>query len=240
MRIWRRDRSPASGSTHSAPQTRTERTVVVCLAADVPVADLALQAVAAVNNRRVATAGLVPYFAARPRRSRKLLDCAQQRTCGGPIRLLDLDAMRRSAVADADLEWRLWQHVVAGTKPANPWWWYQDKHLADPDRYRYERALRDYASQARILAMQAYNAVPHRPCPLPPAHLEAFQAGYRTYLNLAWLAAVPADGVAFGDIGWLASRSERLPDRLDYLGEANAALDGLDRDANLVAVAAEQ
>src|SRR5205823_4957974 len=80
--------------------------------------------------------------------------------------------------------------------PGQPFWWFADKHHADPDRYPLPRARADYTAQPRILAMTACNALPHRTCELPTASLEAFQAGYRTYLNLAWLAAVPGDGIA--------------------------------------------
>jgi len=85
--------------------------------------------------------------------------------------------------------------------------------------------------------MTAYNALPHRPLELPTCAVEAFQAGYHTYLNLAWLAAVPADGLAPEHGGWLTTGSERLADQLAYLSAANANLSGLDPDTHLVAVA---
>jgi hypothetical protein len=88
--------------------------------------------------------------------------------------------------------------------------------------------------------MTAFNAMPHKLCELPTSALEALQAGYGTYVNLAWLAAVPADGLAPVDGehgGWLTARSERLADQLAYLTAANTHLSSLDAEVPLVAVA---
>ena len=71
--------------------------------------------------------------------------------------------------------------------------------------------------------------------------LEAFQTGHATYTRLAWLAAVPAHGLAIADDtgdGWLTTRTERLADQLEYLHAANAALARLGERAQLVAMAA--
>jgi hypothetical protein len=216
---------------------RITHTAVVCLPADTATADLPDRATAALADRGLPATGVLPHFVTRTRRTGKLIDRWQGLTCGGPIRLLDLDAMRRNAVAAAAAEWLLWHQVVADTKPANPFTWYVDKHRADPGRYPVDRARPDYLAQPRILAMNAYNALPHRPCPLPTSALEALQAGCTTYLNLAWLAAVPADGLAPEHGGWLSTRSERLADQLAYLSTANAHLTALHQTAQLVAVA---
>ena len=88
-----------------------------------------------------------------------------------------------------------------------------------------------------FLAMTAHNAVAGQAHHLPTAQLEAFQAGHGTYINLAWLSAVPGDGLAPPHSGWLTCRSERLTDVLEYLNAANAHLAQLPRDTHLVALA---
>jgi len=213
------------------------RTNVVCVPADVDTADLRHHATETLAVRGLPTAGVLPHFTTRTRRTRKLIDRWRGRTSGGPIRLLDLDAMRRAAVAAAAAEWALWARVVDDTRPATPFWSYVERHTADPDRYPVSRAQADYLAQPRIVAMAAHNALPNRPLLLPTAAVEAFQAGYTTYLNLAWLAAVPADGFAPVTGGWLCPASQRLRHRLDYLAAANAHLNHLTPQTRLVAVA---
>ena len=124
------------------------------------------------------------------------------------------------------------------TTPAQPFWAFADRHHGDPHRYPLPRAQADYLAQPRVIAMTVYNALPHRVGDVPTAGLEAFQAGYGTYLNLAWLAAVPADGLAPADgDGWLTAISGRLTDQLTYLQAANHHLAGLHPGVQLAAMA---
>ena len=71
--------------------------------------------------------------------------------------------------------------------------------------------------------------------------LFAFQAGQHTFTTLAWLTAVPADGVATTSMsvhdGWLTPATGRLEDQLAYLRDANAYLERLPRDTTVVAMA---
>jgi hypothetical protein len=219
---------------------RTVCTVVVCLPPHAEPRLLPDLATTALHLRGLTAGGVLPHFVTRSRRASKLIDRWHGITSGGPIRLLDLDRMRRNAAAAAAAQWLLWQRVVAGTRPAQPFWSYADKHATDPNRYPLQRAKADYLAQSRILAMTAFNALPHGLVELPTSTLEAFQAGYGTYVNLAWLAAVPADGLApaFGEHGgWLTACSERLADQLAYLSAANTHLTSLHPVAQLVAVA---
>jgi hypothetical protein len=182
--------------------------------------------------------GTIQHFVARTRRISKLIDCWHGVTSGGPIRLLDLAAMRRNAAAAASAQWQLWQQVTAGTRPAQPFWHFVDRHHADPHRDPLEQADREYFSQPRVLAMNVYNAMPNRICELPTASLEVFQAGHGTYVNVAALAAVPADGLAgLHGVGWLTTTSERLADQVTYLHAANAHIDGLHPNHPLAAMA---
>jgi len=116
--------------------TRMVRTVVVCLPAQIAVPDLPQQATAVLTARGISADGVMPHFATGTRRATKLVDRWQGRTSGGPKRLLDLHRMRANATAAAAAQWRLWQQVVDGTKPANPFWWFVDKHTADPTATR--------------------------------------------------------------------------------------------------------
>ncbi|MEU7874282.1 hypothetical protein [Dactylosporangium sp. NPDC049140] len=230
-------RTTSTGTSRLHLPTRSMGIAVVCLPAGTQPTALAAQATATLAARGLATHGVLPHFDTRTRRTSKLLDRWNGLTSGGPIVLLDLHRMRTRAVAGAAAEWLLWQQVVAGTRPAQPFWAFTDRHAADPHRYPLATAQGDYLSQPRVLAMAAHNAIPGQPVPLPTSALEAFQAGYGTYVNLAWLVAVPGDGLAPQPGGWLTTRSQRLADLLDYLTAANAHLAQLPRDAHLVAVA---
>lgn len=216
---------------------RAVRTAVVCLSADIATADLGLRATAVVTGHGLRAAGLLPHFATRTRRGRQLVDRWCGRTSGGPVELLDLDGMRRAALVTAADEWTVWDTVVKGTRPAQPYGHYLDRHHADPARYPLAAAQTEYLAQPRILAMAAHNALPYQPVPLPTASVEAFQAGYTTYLNLAWLSAVPADWFATVAGDDLTAARGRLADHLRYLTSANAHLAGLAPQTRLVAVA---
>ena len=213
---------------------------IVCLSPDLKPEWLPQLATAKLRTLGVTVTGAMPYFPARTRRASKLVDRHNGLTCGGPIGLLDLAAMRQHAQAAAATQWWLWHQVVAGTRPACPFWYFVDRHRTDPRRYPLARAQADYTTQPRIIAMTAHNARPDTRIPVPTAALESFQAGYNTHLSMAVLAAVPADGVAttYGAHGgWLTCTSERLTDQLAYLQAANAHIDGLGKNLQLIAMA---
>jgi hypothetical protein len=226
----------------SVRRNRQVRTVVVCLPPDTAPRRLPELAATTLRMYDVAANGTIPHFVARTRRTSKLIDCWHGVTSGGPIRLLDLAAMRCNSAAAASAQWQLWQHVIAGTRPAQPFWSFIDRHRADPHRYPLVRAQNEYLSQPRVLAMTVHNAMPNRICELPTASLEVFQAGHGTYVNVASLAAVPADGLvalhgSSSDGGYLATTSERLADQLTYLRATNAHIDGLHPRHPLAAMA---
>ena len=187
----------------------------------------------------LSTTGPVPHFPPRSRRTRRLLAGSRLAAAGGPVRWLDLTGMRGRAQTHAAGRWLVWQEVVAGTRPAQPYWTFADRHRANPDRYPLAAARAQYLAQPRVAAMAVYNALPHRVCPLPLGELEAFQLGQPGYAWLAWPAAVPADGIATGSghTGLLAPAGRRLADRIGYLQAADAHLTGLPPEANLVAMA---
>ena len=233
-----RKRPPAPSTRNIIRRNRQVRTVVVCLPPDTDPRLLPELAATRLRTRNLTANGTIQHFVTRTRRTSKLIDRWHGVTSGGPIRLLDLAAMRHHATAAASPQWQLWQHVTAGTRPAQPLWHFLDRHHTDPHRYPLERAQIEYLSQPRVLAMNVYNAIPRRICELPTASLEAFQAGHGTYVNVAALAAVPADGLAtLHGVGWLSTTSERLADQLTYLKAANAHIDGLHPNHPLAAMA---
>jgi hypothetical protein len=220
----------------TTPSTDPTRIVVVALPAGTPITDLLAATVTRLAGEGLTVAGGVPHFLAVPGRSRQLLDRWNGMTTGGVVARLDLAGMRHRCALAASVQWQWWRYVTASTPTARAWAELRDRFEQDPDRYPLERALRDFDSQPRILAMQAHNALPGQPWPLPVDDLEAFQAGQRTYGNLAWLSAVPGDGFAVLDGPLLQPASHRLADRIGYLRSANHHLERLGRDAALVAV----
>jgi hypothetical protein len=225
-------------------RAREVRTVIVCLPANIVPGSLPEAAARELAVRGVDTDGVVQHFLAGIRSPRiRLADCWEDRTSGGPLRLLDLTRMRDIAQCAAAVQWLGWQAVVEGTRPARPFWHFTDRHQANPRRYTMDQAWDDYLSQERVIKMTAFNAMPNHTYPLPVEDLELFQAGYDTYVRAAWLAAVPANGMAIADttLGdaekhWLTPRSERLADQLEYLRDANRHLDQCDGKTQLIAM----
>lgn len=225
--------------------TRTVRTAVVCLPADTAPVDMPRSAAAVLKTVGLPSVGVLPHFPVnvrrRPWRVKELVDCWQGLTSGGPVKLLDLAGMRSAAAANADVEWHVWNQLVRGTKPAEPFWAYLDRYRDDPDRHPLARVQAEYRSQPRIMAMAAHNAaVRTSGCSvptLPTSAIELLQAGHYTYVATARLAAVPGDAFASITGTWTTSASGRLVDVLAFLTAANASLDELASDSGLVAVA---
>ncbi|WBB52415.1 hypothetical protein [Verrucosispora sp. WMMD573] len=181
--------------------------------------------------------GPVGRFPARRRLTRKLVHRSRGHAAGGPIRLLDLRLMRSRAAEYAAWQRQQWHATVSGTRDAQPWWVFLDRHRADPAAWPISRAQQAYLAQPRVLAMTAYNAA-YRQHPIPATGLESLQAGLSTYCTAAALAAVPGDATATATGMWLTTRSGRLSDRLANLHAANDYIDQLPSRTPLVAIAA--
>ncbi|MET7396316.1 hypothetical protein ABZS66_22825, partial [Dactylosporangium sp. NPDC005572] len=124
-----------------------------------------------------------------------------------------------------------WHQVVAGTRPAQPYWTFLDRHLANPRTYALATAQAQYLAQPRIASMLTYNALPNRVMGLPTSHLEAFQIGLQGYSYYGWLCAVAGDAVVCLDGTYLAADTDRHATQIAFLAEANrriAALAGRD------------
>jgi len=216
---------------------RTSHTVIVCLPADTPHADVLAHASATLARHGFTPAATLAHFTTiGRRRGRALIQPHNGAAAGGPIRLLDLSGMRTRAQHAAHLRWQIWRQVVAGTPNAKPFWHYAQRHHDNPERYPHERAQQEYLSQPRVLAMTTYNAVPGQPCPLPTEQLEALQAGAQAYATLGWLQAVPPDAMCT-TANWWTPATGRLTDVTAYLHTTNQHLDHAHRDAILLALA---
>lgn len=222
------------------------RTMTVCLSktAATHQAPTAVSALLAAHG--ITDAGLTRRFrtTARPLRARlltrstttHLLEPDNGTAAGGPVRLLDLAAMRDDL---AERYWNrhmLWQQIVAGSPEAKPWWHFYDRHAADPDKYSWDAARHAFASQPRIARMLTFNAHPARPTELPTDHLDAFETGPYAYSTYGLLQAVPAGMMLTIDGRVLRPIGSRYADQLDYLRMANDHLNTLSDNDVLVAV----
>ncbi|AEV84406.1 hypothetical protein ACWT_3383 [Actinoplanes sp. SE50] len=215
-------------------------TTLVCLPADTPPSDYAVQAELRLARAGLTAAGLLRHFPAVTRwRRGSLLLPLRGAAAGGPVARLQLDAMREGVHRLHWFRWQAWRQTVAGTPTAKPYWMFLDRHRAAPHRYEFARARTDYLSQPRIAAMRVYNAMPYRPFDLPTSHLEALQLGAETYTHLGWLSAVPGRALLDPDGLLLAQPDDRLDARLTYLEQANRCLNLLGRRDVLVAAVTE-
>ncbi|WP_349876327.1 hypothetical protein ABIH81_19485 [Micromonospora sp. HUAS YX12] len=210
---------------------------IVCLPNGIPTGELATTAATCLAASRLTSLGSARHFLVNTRfRRRSLLQPWKGTAAGGPVRLLDLDAMRVAARRTYWYRWRIWNQVVAGTRPAQPYWTFLERHRADPGRYPIAKAQRHYLAQPRIANMLTYNALPNRIMGLPTSHLEAFQTGAHGYAHYGWLCAVPGDSLLCLDGTHLAATRDQYAARLAYLAEANRRLTALSTRDILVAL----
>ena len=173
--------SPAATATTRPPAPT--RVMTVCLPDELPTGVLAdnanlarhLGVAATATARMWATPGLGPlrrHHMIGLRRGRPAY-CA-----GGPVRLLDLAAMRHGAAVGASLRHQQWSHIVRGTRAATPWPSFHQRHLTDADKYPIGTATAEFLAQPRVAAMRMHNATLPTPAThLDPHEVEMFQAG---------------------------------------------------------------
>jgi hypothetical protein len=213
----------------------TSRTIV-CLPQATPIDTLETTAAALLPGTSSPTA--VNHFRTSRRLfTGKLLNAAKHTAAGGPLGLLDLDAMAAAGRSSYYHGSCVWHRVVAQTKAAQPFWTFLDRHLADPKKYSLAQAQQGYLAQPRIAAMRTYNLLPNRVMDLPTDHLEAFQAGCDTYTHIGGLTAVPANTLITVTGQHLKPITGRLSDLLTYLDQAHSYLRTLTAKHQLVAFA---
>jgi hypothetical protein len=220
--------------------------VTVCLARTATTGQVPATVSALLAAHGITDAGLAGHFRTKTRSrcsrllrrpdTNGLLQSEQGTAAGGPIRLLDLDAMRDDLAERYWNRHQLWQQIVAGSPDPKPWWHFYDRHAADSDKYTWDMARHAFASQPRVARMLTFNAHPGRPTELPTDHLDAFDAGPHAYSTYGWLRAIPAGSMLTADGRMLRPVSLRFVDELDYLRSANDHLAGLAESAVLVAV----
>ncbi len=154
---------------------------------------------------------------------------------GGPLRRLDVPALRQSYAMAAAFRYQTWTAVTRGTRDARPWVSFLARHLNEPD-YPITVAEADFGNQPRVLAVRSHNAVTYGRAQLDEQDLEMFQAGPVAYQNYQYLTAMAADALLTSDGESMCAVSDRFADRLTYLQKANRYLDNADDDTRVVAV----
>jgi hypothetical protein len=210
---------------------------IVCLPNGTPTDQLATVAATGLAVTPLTNLGSAGHFVVNTRfRRGSLLQPWKDTAAGGPIGLLALDAMRATAYRAYWHRWHVWNQVVAGTRPAQPYWSFLDRHRDAPDKYPLAKAQQHFLAQPRIANMLTYNALPNRILDLPTSHLEAFQTGAHGYANYGYLCAVPGDTMLCLDGTYLAATSDRYASQVAYLSEANYRVSGLHHRDILVAL----
>lgn len=211
--------------------------VVVCLPKATPIDRLASTATAHLASTRMPSHGPAGHFRSSTRlHTRSLVQPWRGTTAGGPVRLLNLDAMRTTALQVFWHRWHIWQRVTDGTKPAQPYWHFLERHQSERAKYSLAKARQHYLAQPRIATMRTYNALPNKVMALSTDQLEAFQTGPDAYAHLGLLSAVPGDGMITLHGEFLTPASGRLADQLSYLDATQRQLQTLDSRDRLVAI----
>ncbi|MGI5185500.1 hypothetical protein ACQEVZ_55580 [Dactylosporangium sp. CA-152071] len=212
----------------------TSRTIV-CLPQATPIDTL--EATAAALLPGISSPTAVNHFRTTRRLfTGKLLNASKHTAAGGPLGLLDLDAMAAAGRLSYYHRYTVWHRVVAQTKPAQPFWTFYDRHAADKKKYTLTQAQQGYLAQPRIAAMRTYNLLPNRVMDLSTNHLEAFQAGCDTYTHVGGLTAVPANALLTVTGNHFKPTTGRLSDLLTYLDQAHTYLRTLTAKHQLVAL----
>ncbi|MEV4539325.1 hypothetical protein AB0J82_36690 [Asanoa sp. NPDC049518] len=234
------NRNPATKPTPTGTPAVTVHAVTVCVPDEVPSPALTSRQL----DRHFSVRGqIVPRFWARSgirwQRRQLLAPRPGAPTCcaGGPVKLLDLDGLRRAAMVGAAIRHQQWSTVVHDTKPATPWPVMRQRHVEDPDRFPMDAVVRVFYNQPRVNAIRMHNAVTHGAGRLALGELEMFQAGRFTYEYYAASAAVAGDMIVTVDGDRIGPDGDLLAQRITYFEHANRYLDGLDEDLRLLAVA---
>lgn len=210
---------------------------IVCLPQGIPTDQLATTAATCLAATPLTSLGSAGHFIVNTRFHRgSLLKPWKDTAAGGPVRLLNLDAMRAAAQRTYWYRWHIWNQVVDRTRPAQPYWTFLERHRADPAKYPLAKAQQHYLAQPRIANMLTYNALPNRIVDLHTSHLEAFQTGAHGYAHYGWLSAVPGNSLLCLDGTHLAATRDKYATRLAYLAEANRRITALNHRDILVAL----
>jgi hypothetical protein len=218
------------------------KVITVCLPDTVPTHLLHAAAVSAYATSTGTTTPIATpsgRYPIRKRRPGELLQPQRDVAAGGPIMLLNLDALEARAAEHAWQRWTVWSQVVRGTPPAQPFWRFVDRHRQQHTRnpYTLARAQQDYLAQPRVQAMAIYNATAEPERQIPTSELEALQVNCDSYVAVAQMRAVAADAVVTVDQTLLAPADQRLTTVHRFLQRAHTYLHTLSGAHRLVALA---
>jgi hypothetical protein len=228
--------------------TATARTVIVCMPADTPIDWFSASELLDWHDlpagtprvmfpvRRPHLIGWVSRWSARHlvRATRRFGSVVW--AAGGRKSRLDLTAAVTGASQNAVYRWRIWAQVVRNTPEARPWGEFLAQHKANPRKVSLEEARRRFENHPRVVAMLTYNSHPSCRVELDPYELEAYQAGEATYAVMHWQQAITGDAVVTDDGRLIEPASSSLADKLRFLAEAGAYLNGLRRSHQILAV----
>jgi hypothetical protein len=235
----------ASGSSRTQPQpvatpTPTIRTMIVLLPDALPHDSLTAHAL----DRHFGVRGVlearfwaVPALKLWQRGQIVGLRKGRPASCaGGPVRLLDLAGLRHAAGIGAGLRHQVWTRAVQGTRPAHAWTALLTKHLADPAKYSWDDATRDFHAQPRVNAMRLHNAVNPGAGHLDLFDIEMFQAEQMAYQHYSAATAICGDALLCDNGVRLAPQSDTLAHRTTYIEQALRVLDFMPPEQRLIAV----
>ncbi|MEH1166436.1 hypothetical protein V6V47_13710 [Micromonospora sp. CPCC 205539] len=210
---------------------------IVCLPHGTPTHQLATTAAHRLAATPLTNLGSAGHFTVTTRLHRgSLLQPWRDTAAGGPVRLLNLNAMRAAAHRASWHRWHIWNQVVEGTRPAQPYWTFLERHRADPARYPIAKARQHYLAQPRVAAMLTYNALPTRITDVPTSHLEAFQVGANGYASHGWLSAIAGNRFLCLDGTFLVNANDQYAAQVRYLTDVNRRVDALNPRDILVAL----
>lgn len=171
---------------------------------------------------------------------------------GGPLRLLDFRSMRHAARQHAAAIYQRWEQATAQTPVATSWVEFVDRHISAPHRYPIEQAALEFMIQPRVQAVLTHDEHASRPrrfagdiSELPDVidELQAGEEAFTDYLTAGvihghslltvegqWITQVPG-GLSVFPVGTFQQRAT-------YLRTAEAYLDGLTPDHQLVLIEA--
>ncbi|WP_199552206.1 hypothetical protein [Streptomyces sp. N35] len=159
---------------------------------------------------------------------------AEPLTCdGGPLRLLDLDAMRRRKGDEAAALYDLWESAVRGLPAAQPLSHFLERHQADPDAYSRDEACDDYRAQPAVAAVAGVPALPM----MDPVGY--FAAGREACVREARAGAVAGAVLLTLEGAWIErpwGLETPEPAETAYVERVTAYLEGLDPDAYVICV----
>lgn len=152
---------------------------------------------------------------------------------GGPVGLLDFEALRRRRGEEAATLYDRWESAVQGLPAAKPWQHFLERHQADPGTYSKDEARDDYRAQPAVAAAAEVSELSF----WDP--VGQFAGGRAAYVREARDEAVTGVVLLTLEGAWIErpwAFETTASAEAAYVERAAAYLDGLDPDVYVVAV----